>query len=220
MPNRTIIVPLVAVVLLIYAIFNGGPIPSLGGINRTAGALGFVLLVWDYYLWRIPWAYPKIVPLPNLRGTWRAAATIFHLPEPALTGKVTVDYEVVEGYVIIRQTGSGFKVTALWDGDDYTSIMKHLAPTTGDDGRGVFVGQYENKEGIMIGLAGILIHNTAHPNRPSIYYTTIEDVPQRGLVTLKNRVRQFCDTHDEAQALPLDAQRKFKERLRFLIWPW
>jgi hypothetical protein len=220
MPNRTILVPLVAIILLIYALFSGGPIPSWGSINRTAGAFGLFLLAWDYYLWRMPWFYPKIVPLPNLRGTWKAEATIFYLPQHLGTGKVTVDYEEVKGYVIIHQTGSGFKLTALWDDDKYTSIMKQFAPVTASDGRGVFVGQYENRVGIMIGLAGIIIYTTAHPNQALLYYTTIETVPQRGLVTLNNRVRQFCDTRDEAQALPSDSHRMFKQKLRFLFWPW
>jgi hypothetical protein len=222
-PNRTILVPLVAVILLIYALFSGGPIPSWGSINRTAAIVGFLLLAWDYYLWRIPWFYPEIVPLPNLRGTWKANATIFHLPQPAAIGKVskvTADYEEAEGYVIIRQTGSGFKFTALWDDDRYTSIMKHLAPATGSDGRGVFVGQYENKAGLMIGLAGIVIYTTAHPKQATIYYTTIENVPQRGQVVLKDRVRQFCDTRDEARALPSESKRIFKQKLQFLFRPW
>jgi hypothetical protein len=118
MPNRTILVPLVAIILLVYALFSGGPIPNWCSINRTAAIVGFFLLAWDYYLWRIPWFYPKIVPLPNLRGTWIGEATIFHLPQPAATGKVTVDYEEVKGYVTNHQTGSGFKLTALWDDQD------------------------------------------------------------------------------------------------------
>jgi hypothetical protein len=214
------LVPLVAIVLLTYAFVTGGAIPAWGSVQRTAGIVGFLMLAWDYYLWRVPWLYPKIVPAPNLRGTWKGEATIFHLPQPTGTGKTTVDYEEIKGHVIIRQTGSGIKVTALWADDKYTSIMKQFAPLTGSDGRGGFTGQYENKAGITIGVGGITIYSTAHPNEANLYYVTIEDVPQRGRIVLTQRVRQFCDTRDEALALPLDSKRKLKQRLRFFLWPW
>jgi hypothetical protein len=227
MPNRTLVTPLVALILLIYALFSGGPIPSWSSINRTAGVLGIFLLAWDYYLWRVPWLYPKIVPNPNLRGTWKAVATIFHLPTPATTTvnpatyeQVPVGFETVTGFVVFRQTGSGIKFTALWEDDKYTSIMKTFAPIAGYDGRGVFVGQYENKSGMTVGVAGILIHTTADPNEARLYYTTIEPVPQRGLLVLDNRVRQFCETRDEARRLPLDSKRKFRQKMKFLLWPW
>lgn len=210
--------------MLVYAVFSHGPIPTWSGINRTAGIIGFFLLAWDYYLWRIPWSHPKIVPHPNIRGTWRGVATIFHLPSepPASDGitRVPVDFERLDGYMIFRQTGSGFKLTALWGEDKYTSIMKHFAPITGADGRGVFVGEYENRAGMVIGVAGIVIHTTAHPEEARFYYTTVEPVPQRGLVVLSNRVRQFCNTWDEARDLPLDARRSLRQKLRFILLPW
>jgi hypothetical protein len=227
MPNRAVLVPLVAIILLVYSIFSGGAIPTWKSIDRTAGIVGFLLLAWDYYLWRIPWVYPKFAPQPNLRGTWRASATIFYLPQPIPnpplkigSKQIEVKFESLEGYVIIHQTGSGFKLTALWDEDMYTSRMKHLAPVTGNDGRGVFVGQYENRQGTIIGIVGTIIHFPDDPIDAKLYYTTIEPVPQRGIVVLTSRVRQFCETRDEARKLPLDSKRKLVQKIKFLFWPW
>lgn len=226
MPNRTFLTPLVAIILLVYALFSGGPVPTWNGFNRTAGFVGFILLGWDYYLWRLPWLHPKIVPHPNLRGTWRTEGTIYHLPPPSIEGvtasfeTVPVLFEKIEGYLIIRQTGSGFKLTALWDNDRYTSIMKRLAPLTGADGRGVFVGEYENRDGITIGVAGIIIKTDSAPKEAKMYYTTIETIPQRGLVVFRNRVRQVCNTLEEANRLPLDSQRSNFQKLKFFLWPW
>jgi len=219
MLNRSSVLPLVALTLLIYAFLFGGPIPSWGAIHRTAGIVGFVLLVWDYYLWRFPWFYPKLVPAPKLRGTWEAEATIFDLPGPTGLGKVTVDCEQINGHLVIRQTSSGFMFTAFWD-DGHTSVMKHLSPVTGSDGRGVFVGQYDNREGITIGVAGVVVFSAAEPGEARLYYTTIEAVPQRGLVLLKKRVRQFPKTREEIRDLPQDSKRTIKHRLEYFFCPW
>jgi hypothetical protein len=220
MPNRTILTPLVGFILIVYSVLTFHALPTWKSINGTAGIVGIFVVLWDYYFWRVPWLYPKIVPLPNIRGTWSIKGKIFRLPSaPQKSGIVEVPYEVIDGHIIIRQTGSGFKFTALWD-DASTSIMHYLAPVTGNDGWGAFVGQYVDRDANRIGIAGVIVYSTAHPTEPIIYYTTIETVPQRGVTFLTNRIRQFCETREEVAALPADSDRRFLKKAKYLVWPW
>src|SRR3989442_12340062 len=133
MPNRTIITPLVGFTLVIAAIYAHSQLPTWALISKTAGAVGFCLLAWDFYLWRFPGAYSwNLAPLPHLRGTWKIGANIFTMPNSLVENDpkvVQVSYEAPKGHVVIRQTGSGFRFTALWDDGD-SSTMEHLSPVT------------------------------------------------------------------------------------------
>jgi hypothetical protein len=218
MPNRTFITPLVGLILVVAAIYTHTQFPTWTLISKTAGVVGFFVLLWDFYLWRIPGLYSRLVALPNLRGTWKIKGNIFYLPSdpPAGDGEVQVSYEGPEGHIVIRQTGSGFRFTALWNGGA-TSTMKHLSPVTAYDGWGAFVGHYQKRDAKHVGVAGVIIYDAAHSDEAQMYYTTIEENPQRGVVKLSDRVRQFCDTRTEAAALPADSKRTLLKKLEFLI---
>jgi hypothetical protein len=170
--------------------------------------------------WRIPALYLlKLSPLPHLRGTWKIKGNIFHLPNdpPPNETQVQVNHEAPEGYIVIRQTGSGFRFTALWNSGN-SSTMKHLSPVTGYDNWGTFVGHYQKRDGGHVGIAGAVVYDTTHPSEPQIYYTTIEEKPQRGVVKMTEQVRQLCSTYEEATRLPTDAKRTLSAKLQFLIW--
>jgi hypothetical protein len=220
MPNRTIITPLVGLVLVVAALYAHSQIPTWALISKTGFAVGLFVLAWDFYLWRTPKLYPKLAALPNLRGTWKLKGSIYYLPEvrPAANGQVPVSYEGPDGHIVIRQTASGFQFTVLWDSGE-TSTMKNLSPVAAYDGWGAFVGHYQKRDGLQVGIAGVVVYSPAHSDEARIYYTTIETKPQRGVAEMSGRVRQFCDDRAQVAALPLDSKRTFWKKLQFFfVW--
>jgi hypothetical protein len=218
MPNRMFITPLVGLILVVAALYAHSQFPDWTLVSKTAGVVGFIVLLWDFYLWRIPGLYPKFVALPDLRGTWKVKGSIYYLPSvrPASDGVVNAKYEGPEGHLVIRQTGSGFRFTALWNSGE-TSTMKKLSPLAADDEWAAVVGHYQKRNGDHVGISGIIVYSSAHPDEAKIFYTTIEPEPQRGVVELSGRVRQFCDNRTEVAALPLDSKRTLWKKFQFLI---
>ena len=67
--------------------------------STVTGVVGLLLLLFDQYLWRIPFLYPWFVDVPNIRGVWKAEDRSNWI-NPETGQKI----QPIWGYVVVRQT--------------------------------------------------------------------------------------------------------------------
>jgi SMODS-associating 2TM, beta-strand rich effector domain len=182
---------LLAIVLAVGVInfgisfWNGVPfdLTSLLNSSLVAAFLGGFLLLFDWWLWRIPFLYPWFVQVPCIRGDWEISGDINWI-EPNQTQKIP-------GQLSFKQTYFSIWAKIEWeDGAQMNFLMK--APIAARaEGFCAFTAIYEidpKKSGKSPNTrrAGFFFHTVEQfPNDLAIFYSTTDS--QSGILRLSNR---------------------------------
>jgi hypothetical protein len=124
-PNWTrAVIALAAGVWALIFVATGGSLEATWAkpLGLVAAVVVFLLLVFDLWIWRWP-VVRRITRRPVLRGTWRTELR---------TSYETRAEELIEAYLVIRQTYSKMFVSMLFDRSQSTSMSGDLVS---EDGR-------------------------------------------------------------------------------------
>lgn len=186
--NRLHLLAIVVAVGLLNAgisAWGGAPfdLAALGNSSLVAGLLGGVILLFDWWIWRLPLLHPWFVALPRLRGEWDVSGDIDWV-RPQQSAQFP-------GRLHIRQSYFSIWARVDWnDGSTMRCLMK--APIAArEDGFCAFTALYEldpHTPGApsFTRRAGFFFHCAeSYPEAVTLFYSTTDD--QVGRLRLSKR---------------------------------
>lgn len=151
-------VAIAALVWWITLVLQGTPVTWAHATPFTtvAGFLGAFWLVFDRFLWRLPFLHGWFVKRPDLRGTWRVELQSSYI-KPGTKERVPV----IVCYMGVEQTLSELKMHLMTPESESWSIASHVQPSpSGKDYQVICV--YTNRPNIHLRTERISeIHNGA-----------------------------------------------------------
>jgi hypothetical protein len=170
----------------------GGEAPDWAiyrNLSTVVATLGFVVLIYDRWLWRVPKLYPALVATPNIRGTWKAVTDVVDL-DPERTG-------TFHGFVVVQQTHSHITYTIFWD-DGEVSKMADEAPLSAKKGMCAFAATYRLLPGGRPRDFGMYFYWAPEmPDTVTLRYRT--NAQETGEIVLSNRRMELCTSYADAK---------------------
>jgi SMODS-associating 2TM, beta-strand rich effector domain len=142
MPNKdlrylvTIIAAVWAVAMLIGGI--GTPAGMWRLFSTVTGSVGVLLLVFETYLWRLPFLHPWLVAVPNLRGVWKT-----EIRSNWVNPETNQGIAPIKAYMVVRQTYSGVSMRLITK--ESTSKLMASTILREQDGLYAVIGVYCNE---------------------------------------------------------------------------
>jgi hypothetical protein len=182
---------LLAIVTAIVAIdlgisyWNGDLIDNskILGSSKIASFLGGFIVLFDWWIWRLPLLYPWFVPVPCIRGKWEIEGDVIET-NPNQT-------VIRTGSVVIKQTYFSIWLCIDWDDNTQTRFLTKAAVAAKEEGFCAFTAVYEFDpkkpgKGSLTRRAGIFFHTSdRRPEVVTLHYSTTDN--QVGSFRLSNR---------------------------------
>lgn len=146
MISRAHLTPILVVAVVLWSvllILNGQSVSFdlLKPFSKVAGAVGFLALGFDRWMWRWRFLHPWFVSTPNLHGTWHGQLVSDWKPEDGSS------LAPIEVYLVIRQTFSTISMRLLTP--ESTSVLLGGNVTKEVDGVDTVTGVYLNTPDIL-----------------------------------------------------------------------
>lgn len=169
------------------SIWKGVPFDLTAILNSSivAALLGGVLLLFDWWIWRIPALHPWFVPVPCIRGDWEISGDI-NWVRPNKTNQFP-------GKIFIKQTYFSIWARIDWDEGSRMRFLKKVPITASEEGLCAFTVVYEFEpispdKTPTTRRAGFFFHSDERrPKVVTLFYSTTDN--QIGRIRLSKRER-------------------------------
>ncbi|HEX7634136.1 MAG TPA: hypothetical protein VF427_02500 [Noviherbaspirillum sp.] len=169
-----------------FSYFSKGASVDLTSILHSSlisAFLGFCILLFDLWGWRLPILYPWFVPVPCIRGEWDVEGDVSWVRSKKNKN--------LKGSIVIEQTF--FSIRARIDWNDYgeTHFLKKVPIAATEDGLCAFTAIYEidpkkTDESSAPRRVGVFFRTSdRRPSNVTLYYSTTDN--QVGQIRLTNR---------------------------------